>query len=79
MTDQVRALDLREKIVQIGDRMVDLNCRRRQAMRETPRRIVLLAAAVATISGAVAGVIGYTVGYTLGRTPPPIVIQVPSR
>jgi hypothetical protein len=48
-------------------------------MRETPRRIVLLAAAVATISGAVAGVIGYTVGYTLGRTPPPIVIQVPSR
>lgn len=42
----------------------------------TPRRIVIIAIAISTISGAVSGVIGYTLGYTLGRTPPQIVIQV---
>jgi hypothetical protein len=42
----------------------------------TPRRIAIIAVAIATISGAVSGAVGYVVGFSLGRTPPPIVIQV---
>ena len=59
--------------------ITDFNVRRQQAIRDTPRRIVILAAAVATLSGAVSGVVGYVSGFSLGRSAPPIVIQAPNR